>query len=183
MRPFSFIKAPPAPAGYTLVYNATNTGSANENNFGNATDSYYTGALYYNDSTVRTIGKIGFRVAKKTGSITSKTFTVRLWNMSGSSLNTQLAATSGITGDDSWTNTSIVDFIFASPYTISTGVNYAITIDAGGTDGSNYATGYFNGTGSFPSPMPADRGFWRSDKTLYASNSGYNTEMKLYTSP
>lgn len=183
MRPFSFIKSPPAPAGYTLVYNATNTGSANENNFGDTTSTYYTGALYYNDSTARTIGKIGFRVAKKTGSITSKTFTVRLWSMSGSSLNTELATSAGITGDNSWTNTSIVDFIFSTPYTISTGVNYAITIDAGGTDGSNYATGYFNGTGSFPSPMPADRGFWRSDKLLQAQNSGYNTEMKLYTTP
>ncbi len=58
-----------------------------------------------------------------------------------------------------------------------------MTIDAGGTDASNYATCYFNGTGSYATPWPADRFFWKSDKTKQGSNAGYNTEMKMYTTP
>lgn len=168
------------PSGYTLVYDAFTAGN-NAQAFGDTTNTYYLGEANYNDSVARAIGKISVRLTKSVGSITGKTYTVRIWSMTGNALNTVLASTTGVTGSDAWSNTA-VDFTFASPYTISTGTNYSVTVDAGGTDALNYASAFFNNTGA-SAPWPCDYGIWTDAKANLALFSGYYAEMKLYTSP
>jgi hypothetical protein len=168
-------------ASYTLLYNAT-TASLFEFNVGDVDNSTYIGWSAFDPGASRDIGKIEFKMSLKTGSITGKTFTARIWSMSGTALNVNLASSAGVTGDDAWSAT-LVPFIF-TPYTISSGTSYAITLDAGGFDGSNYAVGYYNSTGGMPSPLPAAMTWWRGDKTQTGSNgTGFNTEGKVYTSP
>lgn len=165
--------------GYTLLYNSITSGTDQWPFTYLATNErFYAGGLYFTDASARTIGKITIKMVKAAGSITGKTYTVRLWTLTGSALNSNVASSDGVTGSDSWSATE-VDFIFSTPYTTTGSTNYGITIDAGTSDASNYAAAY-NKT---PQNIPGDLAWWSSSKSLDTSFNTYNLQMKIYTTP
>lgn len=169
-------------ASYTLVYDCYTASNFNTD-IGVATDQVYAGTRY-NDASARNLSKITFKLTKGGGSITGKTYKARLWSLSGTALDTELAVSSGVSGDDAWNATS-VDFIFVSPFTTTGGTDYAITVsEEGSADAVNYAYVAYNSTGGMPSPPSgAARGIWQSNKAQFANNSGFACEMKAYVSP
>lgn len=177
---------PPAgsspPPGYTLVYDASAaiTNVAKIGDIGNRT---YNGQYQYNDSIARSIGKITVRLTAASGDISGKTYTVRIWTMSGSNLGSNVASSSGVSGNNSWSATD-VDFLFSPAYTISTSTNYAVTIDQGADDSTNYASGLFGLKALFPTTAwPAGLGQWDGSGNNQFSDGSYNLNMNLYTQP
>lgn len=176
--------ATPAGGGgttYTLVYDATDATNFTQA-VGDTSSEYYWGFYNFNDSTSRTFTRIGWKLTKAAGTIVGKTFTCRIWTMSGSNLGTEIATSTGRTGDDAW-NQTVVNFDFPSPATLSSGTNYTITIDMGGVDGSNYANILWNSTGSYVSAAPANRAWFTGAGTISGNNGGYSPQAKFYTSP
>lgn len=171
-----------ASASYTLLYDCY-TASNFAFGFGDSTGEWYFGTSY-NDATGYNLSKVTYKLTKGGGSITSKTYKVRLWDLSGTSLNNELAVSSGVSGDDSWSATS-VDFIFVTPYTTTGGVDYAWTINVeGSADAVNFAQAAFNSTAGMPSP-PASAALrrWTDTKTQQGSNAAFSSEAKVYKSP
>lgn len=169
-------------ASYTLVYDCYTASNFNTD-IGVSTSEKYIGT-FYNDASARNLSKITFKMTKGGGSITGKTYKARLWSLSGTALDTELAVSSGVSGDDVWNATS-VDFIFVSPFTTTGGTAYAITIsEEGSADATNFAYVAYNSTGGMPSPPSgAGRGIWRDDKSRFANNDNFAVEMKAYVSP
>lgn len=166
---------------YTLVYNATDATNFTQA-LGDSSGTYYWGFYLFNDSTARTFTRITWKLSLGAGSITGKTFRCRIWSDSSGSLGTELATSDPQTGSDAWSQTE-VNFDFASPATLSSSTNYHITLDMGGTDGSNYANILWNSTGSYVSAAPANRGWWNSAGAIQGNNGGYSPQAKFYTSP
>ncbi len=162
---------------YTLLYDSVTaqTGGWPVGDVGNHT---YAGVLQFTDSVSRTIGKVSVKLDKSAGSITGKTFRVKIWSMTGDALNAVLATSDAVTGSDAWSAT-LVDFVFSTPYTTTGSTNYGITIDMGGSDGSNYASGY----NTTPSLIPGHLGFWNAAGSQINDFSDYDFQVKIYTTP
>lgn len=171
-----------AATSYTLVYNSfvgVNYSDAGWNSIVNQ----YVGISFIPGSGI-TVGKIAMRMRKIAGSIESKTFYCRLWSLTGAAaLDVNLATSNGVSGSDSW-SASEVEFIFPTPYTLSSGVEYGISVDYGSFDNTNTAGFYYWNSGS-PIPFPSvSLRLWRGDnRAAFASYGGYPVEFKLYSTP
>jgi len=104
---------------------------------GSATDRYYRGIPFQTDA--KTVCKFYVTLTKVAGDITSKTFTGRLWTVSGNNLATEIATSTGITGVNTWDG-SVVTFEFSANANLSASTTYVFTVDQGAADASNYAS-------------------------------------------
>lgn len=170
--------------GYTLIYDGYVSGSGtgawplgSEGNF------FYAGVAHWSDSTARTIGKV---TAKMTGhgSISGKTFTCKIWSVTGGGanieLNSVLATSDAVTGVDAW-SLSDVDFIFSTPYTTAGGsTNYHITFEmSGAVSGTNYADLFHQNT----SAVAGNISSWTSAPAAVNDNASFDLQIKIYTTP
>lgn len=165
-------------SGGTLLYDAMTGASTSSGNVcGHSPNYYYTGAIV-NDSTSRSITKVALKITA-VGSITGKTWTVRLWNVSGTTLSGGALGTSnGVTGVDSWSATE-VEFTFSSP--VSVGNNYAITLDPNGVSGdtSNRVTLHYANTAESSSPFPTTTEGFEIWVDNGSPNEGQGTTKRL----
>lgn len=180
----SVINGPVVPpvGGYTLLESSLTTANAWPigDTANGATQDIYAGQLNWSNASARNIGKVVIKMTKTAGSITGKTYTCRIWTMSGTTLGTNVASSTSVVGSDSWSATD-VDFIFSSPYLTTGSTNYAFTIDSGDVtgDGSNYASAYFQNA----TPIAGDLAYWDVSKANTAAFSGFNFGMAIYTTP
>lgn len=143
-------------------------------------DAYYAGFFYTPGSGVTLCGKIGFRLTAN-NAISGKTYTVRIWNTSGTSLTTQIVATSGVAGNNSWDADGGVDveFTLASGVTLTGSTQYAVTVDQGGIDSTNYAKLGYTSTG-YVDDSETTLAKWNQDKTQAEGYATLEPCVRLY---
>jgi hypothetical protein len=141
---------------------------------GTSAGNYYAGQYeWYDDTTARCVCKVTFTLTAQ-GSITGKTYVARIWSLSGTSLDTQQGASTGVTGSNSWSATD-VDFTFSTCVNISASTYYAITLDNGGDDDTNYVQ-FTHVDGS---TLTGKTGWWTSGKTI-SNDSANDPSMKIW---
>lgn len=96
-------------------------------------DNYYQGQSGWSDASARTICKIAWKLTYVSGTVTGQTYVTKIWSLNGTSLDTVLATSSGVSGSASWSATWVV-FEFPTPYTTTGSASYAFTIDHGAAD-------------------------------------------------
>jgi hypothetical protein len=115
-------------------------------------------------------------LSKESGSISSKTYNVRIYSQSGKNLNAVLASSSDVTGSNSWSTTT-VDFTFTTSYAVSTGTNYAFVIDANSADDTNYAKLHDDSVTAVAGGFAT----WGSGKVILEDFADtYNPAIKIY---
>jgi hypothetical protein len=138
-----------------------------------ASGYYYSGQGRWSNASARTINKIAFNLTKSAGSISAKTYSCKIWTMTGTyNLDVLQATSDGVTGDNGWSSTW-VEFTFSTPFPTTGGVAYAFTLDIGGTDGSNYASLSYS---SSVSTFPGGNDYWNSGK---AAQLGASTDCAI----
>ena len=104
--------------------------------------SYYGGLSTFSEVDTHVDCKVSLDINKVSSYISTATYTVRLWTMSGTSLNTNVCVSAGKTGDNSW-NGGAVDFDMtnctgancsAAGCTRTGGTSYSYTIDSGSSN-------------------------------------------------
>lgn len=167
---------------YTLLQDGYVSGSGTGTwPIGDSADFRYAGIPFWSDGSDRTIGKITVKLSLGAGSITGKTLVAKIWSVGSPDttfLNTVLATSDNVTGDDSW-NLTDVDFVFSTPYTTTGGTDYHITLDMGGTDGSNYANAFHQNTNSVTGHL----GSWHAALDKQNDLSGFDLQAKIYITP
>lgn len=174
----------PATVGtsYTLLYDSVGVGGS-ANNVLESNFRYYSGLSRFVDATPRTIGKVAFKLSKAGTDISGFTFVARIWSMTGDSLNVQQAASVGVPGNNSWSETT-VEFTFSSPFTTTGSTEYGIAIDRGGIDASSYITMYYTPiSGGLPTIPPGYIASWWNSKNFPAEGTLFVPQMKIYTTP
>jgi hypothetical protein len=137
----------------------------------------YQGQRDWSNASARNICQIDFMLSLGAGTITGLTFVARIWTMSGTSLDANVASSSGVSGSQGW-SASWVSFAFSSPYTTTGGTNYGITIDDGGTSsGSNYAVVRKNST---TGGLAGDYEKWNAAKSFQIGSGGPDIAIKIY---
>lgn len=140
------------------------------------TDVYYHGLVWNDASNTRQLCRVDVLFIDKTGTITAKDFYVRVWTMTGGNLNANVASTGVVTGPSYGTGV-FTAFTFASPYSLTAGTSYAITVNMEGSDASNYMRGMkHNGEGI----ANADWEQWSLNKNEAGNSVGNDPVMKLY---
>lgn len=166
--------------GFTLL-DDTITSGTDTWAFGDGTGGhYYAGQYLWSNASARTLGKVAFKLTKSAGDISGLTYTARLWSNSSGALGTELATSSGVTGNNSWSATT-VEFEFITPYTTTGGTDYHITIDSGSTgSGSDYASAYFLAS----TGLPGGLAWWAADKSNSIEfTASHEAQLKIYTTP
>lgn len=115
-----------------------NTTTNGQNNFGLNVNNYYSGQRAWSNAAAKTICRLDFQLSLANGSLTGKTFTARIWTLTGTSLNVNVATSTGVVGSNGWSATW-VQFDFPTPYLTTGGVSYGLTIDSGTPDAANNA--------------------------------------------
>jgi hypothetical protein len=105
-------------------------------------NSYYIGG-FITPTSNRDVCQINFYLDSANGDISGKTYTVRLWTVDGNDLDTEIGTSTGVTGDNGWSE-EFVSFTFASPVSLTSSTEYAFTLDQGGVDGTNYVSVFFD---------------------------------------
>lgn len=157
---------------YTLIYDSSVAGGSTVNS--SLSDfTFYAGHTKFNDIS-RKIGKITFRLTS-VGTVTGKTFVVRIWTSNGS----QDCVSNVATSDDvilSGTYTDQeVDFIFSVPFITTAATDYNITVAEknGTSDASNYMTVHYILLVNALLPAPGSLGYtWLGPNTGSAGQYG-----------
>lgn len=99
--------------------------------------SYYGGQRQWSDASAHTIRRVSFLLGINSGSVSGFTYVAKLWtHVNTYSLNEIKATSTGVVGDNNWSDTW-VNFNFPAPFTTTGSTEYAFTLDRGGYDGSN----------------------------------------------
>ena len=131
---------------------------------GQAAANYYRGNIIVLAGS-KTYCKFAFNIGV-TGTTQAYSLTARVWSLSTGNLDTELRASSAVAISWGWTN-AVVTFTLSSPVTLSAGT-YAVTLDMGTVDGTNYAIP--GGTGDAVSNITWAR--WGSDKAQTSTGTG-----------
>ena len=153
---------------------------------GNFSVYYYRGLYNYVPTEWETISSITIIVAGVYGNVSGKTLVLRIWTVDGENLDTQVGASDGVPCDNGWIGYepyNEVSFSFSVRPELLAGVTYAITLDVGGIDASNFVDiqqGYCwarLGVSGIPYT-----GTWRSNKTasFYAGDTFLFVYTKIY---
>lgn len=149
----------------TLVAENTAT-TASYVDIGDGASTYFVGHHFLDEGDGHDICKITLNMSLSSGDISGKTFTCYVYTIDGSgNLDTLQGTSEGISGNNSW-DESDVEFTFSSA--VSFGLDYAVVVSMGETDGSNYARMNYSSSGQLQGLM----GRWESD--LSRSSSGAN---------
>lgn len=140
-------------------------------------DKTYTGIQYASNGN-RTVCRVTLRLKVAAGSVSSIDYHVRIYSLSGTSLNTLLGTSDVVSGStiSSAFNGGDVDFDFTTPVSISNGTSYGIVVRRtdGTLDGSNYAA-----LCSALVDSAADLAYWEGSFARYAHFSAYTPICKL----
>ena len=142
---------------------------------GSGTNYYYQGQQSWTDTSDHAISSISVKLSRTAGSITGKTFYIRIWTMNGDNLLDNVAISNPITGVNSWAATT-VNFTFSNLYLYVAGTTITITIDMGGVDGSNYASIY----DTTPTSINGALSRWLVGKTRGATYATYDVQWIIY---
>ena len=169
----------PAVGACTTIFDEL-TSQNDSSAFGNTAIRYYWGQGGYNPVANKTVCKVDVWFAAETGNADSRTFTLKIWTMSGGvDLNAVVAGgTSNTVAGSSITAPGWVSFTGLSA-AIANGTNYAITVDGGAVDASNYFSTYDRAT----TPTLAGGGDiagWQVDKIRGINIPGYDWSIILY---
>ena len=179
-QPFSFLKSAAVGTSYTLFYDSITT-QTGPWPFGNNAfdDRHYGGINSWLDASARKIGRVTFKLSLNTGSIAGKSFTCKIWTLTGVNLNAVQATSTAVVGSDAWAST-LVNFDFPSPFTTTGSTLYAITIDGGAVDSANYANGYH----TTPQVESGNLTVWAINGVPNETYVGtYNMQLRMYTVP
>jgi hypothetical protein len=135
-----------------------------------------TGQLWQTNTAV-TMCKAAFSLYKVAGDISGKTYVVKVYSMTGCTLNTLLATSDGVTGVNGWFLTDVV-FNFSTPVALSANTDYAIVVTTtGAADGANYAAIEINTSGT----ATGTRDYWdNTGVSLNACLAGGDCRFKWY---
>lgn len=146
---------------------------------GDASTDYYAGQFYYVPPSDTTLYAVDVDLTLGFGDISGKSYTLQVWTQDGSqNMQTLLGTSSAVTGNNSWSHTT-VRFTIAAGVALTTSGLYCIVITNGAApSGANYlsidqsAAGGLNGYS----------GIFTSAGT-YQSLATSDCKMTLYTSP
>lgn len=144
--------------------------------FGDASTTYG-GEAGLTPAATHTITQVDFMLASITGSLTGKNFTVEVYTMSGTSLNTLVGSSDNVAGASITVNTW-TPATFSTPATITAGTPYAIVLTMSGIDGINHPTMKI----STAHTLGGTFNHWRSNKTQLDVKSGESASFRLYES-
>ena len=134
---------------------------------------HYAGHTQYTVTENSDICRIDVSIVGKNGDPSAFNYSASIWSMDGTSLDTRLAQSNTINISANGVKT----FTFSTPYTLSPGIDYAITIDH---DGDVSETNYVSVSGSNDYWIPGNFAAWATDKTSSASVADDALTMKLY---
>ncbi len=136
---------------------------------------YYCGSADYSPASNKSVCRIDIYIYSIIGDVSAKTYNMKIFTMSGTSLGT-LLGTSGNVSGASITATTWIQFSFSTPVNIASGTNYGIVITASEADVNNYIKygDYSAGT------LSGVETTWYSDLSLGQSWAGYDPCLKLY---
>lgn len=168
--------SPPVALTETLLVQQTDASLVTS--FAQYTTQRYGGTVF-TDTADRLLSKVEFFFALGSGSISGKTFYCKIYTLNGTALNTLIATSTGIAGQNSWISSGgWGSFVFASPYvSLTANTSYAVVVDSGGVDGANVVGIGYKGTegNSYCSKMKV----WLANG---AQDLSYNedTAIKIY---
>lgn len=145
---------------------------------GAADSTYYTGETYYDETNTRLLCKITAEHRNNTGDTSAKTVTYRVWELDGTALSTEVGASEGKTGVNSYATYTWSAGDLTNGIELTAGVNYAITVDQGEVDASNNLRVYGIGSDT--------HSYGQSSQWALADGSRTNTDatrdlnMRLY---
>lgn len=135
----------------------------------------YVGQRGWQSASARTICKVAFRLSYVEGDITDRTYYAAIFSQDGISLNTALATSGGVTGNNSWDSTWVV-FEFATPYEISASTDYSFVVYQDTINGSDYALiDRHDSDASFTGQFEV----W-SDTKVIQLGVGWETAIRIY---
>ncbi len=144
------------------------------------TGLYYSGeyvGIFY--GTAYTIGKVEWVMTKSAGDISGKSYRCKIWSDASGNLGTLLGTSTAVTGSNAWSNTTVA-FIFPAAVSTSSGAYYHVTLDAAGSDGSNYASITFTNVLTVSGGL----GSWTSAPALANNFNGmFQARFALYNTP
>lgn len=105
---------------------------------------YYLGGQITPTSNI-SVCQVDVTLGAYDGDISGKSIYVRLWTLSGTSLDTNIGTSAAVTGDNAW-DEEYVAFTFSSSVSLSSSTTYAFTVDQGGVDGTNFITLFYSGS-------------------------------------
>jgi len=157
-----------------VLYDETGGAIAGDTDINDNSTLFYLGHTY-NEGTARAICSVSAVLSYKAGDITGKSFHAALFSKSGNDLNVELATSDPISGNNSWSTTT-VDFPFSTPYELASSTDYAIVIyvDAA-TDAVNFAEFEFSATKT----ITGEWTIWGNDKTRTTNNSSQSFLIKV----
>jgi hypothetical protein len=136
---------------------------------------YFIGQLNYSPSSTKTICKIDVWFAAEIGNADSRTFTLKIWSLTGANLNTVVS--SGTSNPIAGSTISAPQWVTFDGLnaTLNSGTSYAITVDGGAVDASNYFTCYVGAT-----TITGTFNRWDSAGTSYGGVWDHDFCIKLY---
>jgi hypothetical protein len=105
----------------------------NGQSFGQNSDFGFVGEKA-TDATTRQICKVRSYLTLEAGSVTAKFYTCRIYTMSGNDLNTVVATSDSIAGNNSWAGTAVI-FTFVGNPTLTGGTEYARVVYSSNSSG------------------------------------------------
>jgi hypothetical protein len=169
------------PPSYTLLYDTKTAISYSGDPLASTNANMYHGTRF--TAAGDTLSKVVFVVSKNAGDVSGKTYKARLWTLSGDDLDTAVAVSGAVAGDNGWSS-SLMECIFVTPFTTSNGTDYVINLTCEeGADAANYI-GIEQWNNTQPSPPPSPVMVTHNNmKVLQSSFGGFMTEMEIYESP
>lgn len=154
------------------------TGTTDQYGVSRTSATYYAGQGQWSPASgTVSVCQVSFTLVLAAGSVTGYTYYAKIWSMDGTSLDTVLGTSTGVTGSDAWSDTD-VEFTFSSPVSCSAGTDYAITLDHGETeDGTNYIKINRNGADTLNGYVA----YWGTDKTISGSTAYREASFAIST--
>jgi hypothetical protein len=101
---------------------------------------YYYGGMYgWSFPSNKTISQLDLNLYYVDGDVTGKTFVVKLWTYTGSTLDSAVATSDGVSGASITATPGWISFPFSTTYGYTANTPLAVTIGYGGEDSTNYA--------------------------------------------
>lgn len=145
----------------SMVYSNDATGGLL--NFGQGDGNTWAGSTWTPTNNC-SVCEVWWKLTKGYGTLTSKTYKAQVWTLNGTSLDTKVGESSGVTGDTAWSGTW-VRFVVPSPFSVSSSTQYVVVVTTETYDASNFAQVSYAGLSGVTSK------FWNGDKTQGSSYS------------
>jgi len=143
---------------------------------GDESDRFFTGQYGWSTNTVRTITRVEFIVQKLRGTVSNYNYTCKIWTLSGANLDTKVAESTNVPGNDSWVDT-VISCGLSVPYTVTPNTLYSFTLDNNAI--TNYSNCILLRYHSDTNYIPGQLGVWYSNGAN-GGNWSLETMMRIY---